>query len=146
MYYSSSSPFYEDEWFSVKKLLYMLYPYQNIQCVDWIQGACFFLRRDQFLAVQGFRKEYFVYTEDMALARDFNDHGWQSRILKDHWVYHPRRALNGDKFKRICTNLVHYFQGKDPGPYHRHLKLKAMAGQIPFEWLLHFEKTLKLRL
>jgi len=142
--YISYSPFYESEWFLAKKFLYTLYPLSEPQDVDWVQGSCLFLKKEQFLAAGGFRKEYFVFTEDMALARDFKELGWGSKILKNQWVFHPNRELTTAKFQRMCSNLVHYFEGRDPKPYARYLKFKAVSGQIPLDWVQLFEKSVGL--
>ena len=144
-FYPNFSPFFDSSWFFTRKLIYFAYPLQEVQEVDWIQGASLFLRRKEFLAVGGFQEHYFLYTEDMALGRDFHDLGWKSRVLKKVWIYHPRRDLSTAKFQSMCDNLRHYFIQRDPTHYARYLQIMALMGRIPFSWVELFEKSLGLR-
>ncbi|MBT3784365.1 glycosyltransferase [bacterium] len=143
--YANFSPFFDSSWFFTKKLLYLAYPLKEIQEVDWIQGASLFLRRNEFLAVGGFQEHFFLYTEDMALGRDYLDLGWQSRVLKKVWIYHPRRDISTAKFDSMCKNLGHYFSHRDPTHYARYLQIMALIGRIPFSWVELFEKSVGLR-
>ena len=50
------------------KYLMKDYDHMKEKEVDWIMGSCLMLRKEDFLKVKGFSKEYFMYFEDVDLC------------------------------------------------------------------------------
>lgn len=51
--------------------------------VDWVSGFCFAIRAELFGAVNGFDEDYFLYYEDVDLARRVKRHGYRNLVLRD---------------------------------------------------------------
>jgi len=56
--------------------------------VDWVSGAFFLARRDQFEEVGGFDERYFMFAEDMALCWEMRAHGHDVAATSDALVTH----------------------------------------------------------
>jgi N-acetylglucosaminyl-diphospho-decaprenol L-rhamnosyltransferase len=54
----------------------------------WLSGACLLVRRDAFTAVGGFDTSYFMYFEDLDLARRLRNAGWPSVHVPSAAVTH----------------------------------------------------------
>ena len=54
--------------------------------VDWVSGACFLVRRDAWVQVDGFDPAYFMYMEDVDLCWRLGGVGWQV-------AYEPRAVV-----------------------------------------------------
>ena len=44
------------------------FKHDSIMEVDWVMGACMFIKKELFDQVGGFSKEYFMYFEDVDLC------------------------------------------------------------------------------
>lgn len=51
--------------------------------VDWVSGFCFAIRYELFSDVGGFDEDYFLYYEDVDLARRVNARGYRNIVLRD---------------------------------------------------------------
>lgn len=58
--------------------------------VDWVTGACFFLRARALAAVGGFDQAFFLYYEDVDLARRLHDQGLRRVYAPELEVLHLR--------------------------------------------------------
>lgn len=58
--------------------------------VEWVTGACLFARRDAFTAVGGFDPAYFLYYEDVDLARRLLLHGHRTLYAPEVALVHVR--------------------------------------------------------
>lgn len=58
--------------------------------VDWVTGACQFMRRDVFAAMEGFDEQFFLYYEDVDLALRLARHGHQTLYEPSLSVMHVR--------------------------------------------------------
>lgn len=56
--------------------------------VDWIQGACMFVRRELVDAVGGLDTSFFMYSEEVEWCRRAWDGGWEVWYLPDASVIH----------------------------------------------------------
>ena len=56
--------------------------------VGWLSGSCFLVRRRAFTEVGGFDPTYFMYFEDLDLARRLADAGWTSVHVPSALVTH----------------------------------------------------------
>lgn len=60
----------------------------NDQVVDQVSGAFFFIRRSVFERLGGFDERFFVYYEDVDLARRVKASGFNSFYLSQCWAIH----------------------------------------------------------
>jgi GT2 family glycosyltransferase len=58
------------------------------QDVDWINGACFMVRRDLMEQCGGLDESYFMYFEDIDLCRAIHRRGYRVRHLADADIVH----------------------------------------------------------
>lgn len=56
--------------------------------VPWLAATALLVRREAFVQVGGFDVSYFLYGEDLDLARRLRDHGWALVALQDEWARH----------------------------------------------------------
>jgi len=47
--------------------------YNKIQEVDWVSGACMFVRKDIFNSIKGFNEKFFLYYEDADICKRFRE-------------------------------------------------------------------------
>lgn len=80
--------------------------------VDWVSGFCFAIRSDLFTAIEGFDEDYFLYYEDVDLARRVKARGYRNLILRDvealHYESTSTRGVGKSKvywqgFATYCT-------------------------------------------
>jgi N-acetylglucosaminyl-diphospho-decaprenol L-rhamnosyltransferase len=68
-------------------------PHTGPQHIDWAAGYFLLLHREAFEQVDGFDEAYFMYMEDVDLARRLSRHGW--KVLWDtttHIIHDSQRA------------------------------------------------------
>ncbi|OQX81758.1 MAG: hypothetical protein B6D56_01400 [Candidatus Omnitrophica bacterium 4484_70.1] len=58
------------------------------QSVGWVSGACFMIRRETFLRLDGFDEDFFMYSEDVDLCVRAKKRGWQIYYLPQAKVVH----------------------------------------------------------
>jgi len=64
--------------------------------VDWLQGACLMIRREAIEAVGGMDERFFLYFEDVDLARRLPEAGYKVSYVPDaEFVHHYRRGSSG---------------------------------------------------
>jgi GT2 family glycosyltransferase len=56
--------------------------------VDWVQGACMFVRMAALREVGPLDTRFFMYSEEVEWCRRFGEHGWQVWYLPDAIVTH----------------------------------------------------------
>ncbi|NIS70424.1 MAG: glycosyltransferase [Proteobacteria bacterium] len=72
--------------------------YNRIQCVDWVSGACMFVRRKGIEKVGLMDERYFLYMEDMDWCRRF----WKSGFKVVYW---PNMVVRHDASRRSSTSI-----------------------------------------
>jgi len=60
----------------------------NTQHVDQVIGAFYFIRRNIFESCKGFDEQFFVYFEEVDLAKRIKDLGWTSWYLTEAKAFH----------------------------------------------------------
>lgn len=56
--------------------------------VDWAQGACIMLRRDLLNEIGRLDPDYFLYAEEVDLAKRLTQAGWRTYLIPTAWVRH----------------------------------------------------------
>ena len=79
--------------------------------VDWLQGACLMMRREAMEQIGGMDERFFLYFEDVDLARRMAEAGWGVHYVPDsEMVHHYRRGsheglLSREKLHHISSGL-----------------------------------------
>ena len=144
--YACSSPFYDRFLFPLVKLLYWCQSGGTRTCrVDWVQGACLFVHRQRFLLVGGFCEDYFLYTEDMELGKQFESAGWPVWLVQGESVYHPKTRIQEAQMLTIFSNLGLYFRGRHRLSFDLYQCLLFVAGRMSYSNLrLYFRLSRNL--
>jgi GT2 family glycosyltransferase len=65
--------------------------------VDWLSGACLLARTEAFRQVGGFSRQYFMYFEEVDLARRLTAFGWETWYEPAaRVVHHHSRSADRD--------------------------------------------------
>jgi GT2 family glycosyltransferase len=89
--------------------------------VDWVIGACMFVRSDLFKKIGGFDENLFLYYEDVDLQYRLIKLGYKIKILTEVRIYHYQRSS------------VRSEEGKDVYYYNMHKsKMKYMQKHFNF--------------
>jgi len=65
---------------------------ENISEVDWVIGACMFVRKVLFEKAGGFDETFFLYYEDVDLQYRIREYGYKIIILTDVRIFHFQRS------------------------------------------------------
>ena len=96
--------------------------------VPTISGACFCMRRDDFLAVGGFDEGYFLHVEDVDLC-------WRVRQQGGEVLFHPKAEVVHLGHTSLASPLkVEFHKGVGLARYFR--KRAEGVGQRALAWLL----------
>jgi N-acetylglucosaminyl-diphospho-decaprenol L-rhamnosyltransferase len=77
--------------------------------VDWLSGACLLVRREAFDAVGGFSPRFFMYFEEVDLARRLAALGWETWYEPAATVvHHHGRSADQD----VAARDRHYYGSK----------------------------------
>ena len=77
--------------------------------VDWISGACLFVRVTALADVGGFDPAFFLYFEETDLARRLRRSGWTCTYAPDAHVFH-HRSQSADQ--NVSARDRHYYASK----------------------------------
>lgn len=87
------------------------------QAVDWVSGACMFVRRSAIDSAGMFDKRYFMYVEDMDWCRTFWKHNWEVWYQPSWKVEHNAGRESTERFSitnRLMwihvTSLIKYYK------------------------------------
>lgn len=86
--------------------------------VEWLTGACLFVRRAAWRDAGGFDEGFFLYYEDVDLALRLRERGWNARRAPSlqvvHRAPHHRRAADARTSSHIAASRVRYFRRHRP--------------------------------
>ena len=100
----------------------------GVAAVPTISGACFAMRRDDFLALKGFDEKYFLHVEDVDLC-------WRVRRAGGLVLFHPKaEVIHLGHTSRVSPIRVEFHKGVGLARYFR--KRAATIGQTVLAWLL----------
>ena len=63
-------------------------PDDAVAAVDWLMGACLFVRREVVATVGGMDEAYFMYSEELDWCRRIRDAGWQVHYVPTTFIIH----------------------------------------------------------
>lgn len=77
----------------------------------YINGSCFFIRKQPFIRVGMFDENIFMYCEEKDLNRRLKDHGYKISFDKDLSYFHlvGGRSLSYGEFKRTLDSELYYY-------------------------------------
>jgi N-acetylglucosaminyl-diphospho-decaprenol L-rhamnosyltransferase len=98
----------------------------------WLSGSCLLLRRDAYDAVGGFDPAYFMYFEDLDLARRLADAGWQSvyvpSAVVEHTGAHSTQRSRKKMLRAHHASAYRYLAGRYSGPAWLPVRLALRLG------------------
>jgi N-acetylglucosaminyl-diphospho-decaprenol L-rhamnosyltransferase len=71
--------------------------HHKVQSVDWLLGACMFIRREVLETVGPLDEGYFLYVEDIDWARRMHDANWQIYYVPTAQIIHHHIAVSDKK-------------------------------------------------
>jgi GT2 family glycosyltransferase len=81
----------------------------EIRQVDSVAGACMIIRADAFRKLGGFRKEFFLYHEEMELCYRLRRQGWEVWLEPRARVLHYEGQASGTRrFHLAPTHILRY--------------------------------------
>ena len=92
---------------------------QQLQVVDIVVGAAFFIRKSLFERLGGFDERFFMYFEESDLCQRARDAGWQI-------VYHPQISLvhlKGQAAQQIFNRILVEYRRSQVFYYQKHRPL-----------------------
>ncbi len=90
----------------------------DVETVEWVTGACMFVRSEAWRAAGGFDEEYFLYYEDVDLALRLRSLGWRiartSCLEVIHRAPHHRRGASIRLQRVIRASRERFFRQHRP--------------------------------
>ena len=87
-----------------KPLTFNMLKKHNKLYVDYVSGACFFMKKDLFNKINGFDEDFFLYYEETDLCKRVKNFGYNVEILNLSSVVHLGSSITGQfsEFKAKC--------------------------------------------
>jgi len=94
--------------------LHKLLPFWNIfeneiQKVEYVDGALIFTSLKNFESINGFDDDFFFYFEDMDLSKRMNQKGLKNFIINDQKIIHERGFSTNKRGSKISDFSIHNF-------------------------------------
>lgn len=88
-------------------------PHDSVMDVDWLSGSALVVRREMLDRIGGFDERFFMYCEDVDLAKRAHDAGWRVVYYPEVEVYHRIGAASDknpvDMIKQHHRSMLLYF-------------------------------------
>jgi len=89
--------------------------HNTIAQVDWVLGSCMMIRREIFSKVDFFDEKFFMYYEDVDLAKRTWEAGWQVVYIPDvYMIHHHKQESHSWKSPRVrlqhIKSAIHFFR------------------------------------
>lgn len=84
--------------------------------IDWAHGACLLIRKEIFIAHNGFDENIFLYYEDVDLQRRLKESGYKNYCLPDsqfvHFTQSSVRSLRGERIYNFYMHVskIYYYR------------------------------------
>ncbi|MCX6751892.1 MAG: glycosyltransferase family 2 protein [Candidatus Nomurabacteria bacterium] len=92
--------------------------YREKRRVDWVCGCGFLISRKNFLSIEGFNEEYFLYCEDIEICKRLNqkniDIVFDPNVSFIHFKESRDEIKRPEKYFRMRQGLVLYFKKYRP--------------------------------
>jgi GT2 family glycosyltransferase len=82
----------------------------EIKRVDWVQSAALLVRRDAAAKIDFLDEDFFVYGDEVDLAKRLADDGWHSLYVPAAKAFHREGLSHGASAKR---RIVEFHRGRD---------------------------------
>ncbi len=86
--------------------------YNDARAVDQVAGACLFVRREAYRAVNGFDPAYFMYFEDTDLCIRLRRAGWPIWFVPQARIGHHLGASSGSDWRVRARMIASYNQSR----------------------------------
>jgi len=100
---------------------------RSVTAADWLSGSCLLLRAEAFAAVGGFDARYFMYFEDVDLARRLGEAGWKSYFVPSaevvHIGAHSTEREPAAMLRAHHESAYRFLAARYPGPWLAPLRL-----------------------
>ena len=86
---------------SLRDHLMLDWDHDDERTVDWLQGACLMMRREAMEQIDGMDERFFLYFEDVDLARRMTEAGWGVHYVpRAEMIHHYQRGSRGGLLSR----------------------------------------------
>ena len=79
------------------------FDHNSEKSVDWVMGACILMRKDEFIELGGFSKEYFMYFEDVDLCCKVRKSGKDVIYLPEAKMLHLHNQESTKKINKMTV-------------------------------------------
>lgn len=86
--------------------------FNKIHAVDWVSGGFCLVRKKTFQEIGGFDENYFVYLEDVDLAKRFKQRGYQINFSPNAVAIHHQRKRASELEKKYEKESLDYYRRK----------------------------------
>lgn len=100
---------------------------EKIKRVDWVQSAALLLRRDAAQKISFLDEDFFVYGDEVDLAKRLSDDGWHSLYVPTAKAFHREGLSHGASAKR---RIVEFHRGRDLYMHKHHGKAQAAIVRV----------------
>ncbi len=92
----------------VKKFRFKKYSERGLFKVDWVSGSFFMCRRDDFLNLNGFDSNIFMYAEDLDLCARIRKLGKENYVLDSEEIYHLHGKSSNVNYTKLLKEKQNY--------------------------------------
>lgn len=79
----------------------------ELQKVDWVNGACLFIKKSVFESIGGFDGDFFLFSEEVDLQKRLANKGYEQFLVTEPSIIH----LHEDKRKMSGKTRVFFYNG-----------------------------------